>query len=102
MSTKKKSDARKLLEKQAGGPLTIGNLLESIRLGEEMTQVAFAKSLGISRQNLCDIEKGRQGVSPKKAAEFSKKLGYSKQQFVRLAVEDYLRREGVDGIVRVA
>lgn len=94
MTIKKKSEAKKFLEKLAG-ELTFSNLLESIRLGEEMSQAEFSRVLGISRQNLCDIEHGRRSVSPKKAAAFAKKLGYSPQQFVRLCLQDLVNRDGL-------
>lgn len=90
MSTKKKSEAVKFLEKITGGPLTLARLLHSIRQGEEMTLAEFAKELGISRQHLCDIEKGRKVVSPERAAKFAKILGYSKEQFVALALQALL------------
>ncbi len=45
-------------------------------LSEEMSQVEFAKQLGISRSHLCDIEKGRKSVSVARAARFAKILGY--------------------------
>ena len=47
MTTKKKSDTLKFLEELAGRPLTLGGLLESIRLSEELSQAAFAKKLGM-------------------------------------------------------
>jgi transcriptional regulator with XRE-family HTH domain len=90
MSTKKKSEAVRFLEKITGGPLTLARLLHSIRQGEEMTLAEFAKRLGISRQHLCDIEKGRKVVSPERAARFAKILGYSKEQFVALALQALL------------
>ncbi len=77
------------------GPLTLGNLLHSIRLGEELSQVEFAFKLGISKQNLCDIEHERRFVSPKMAEEFSKRTGYSSAQFVRLCLQDMLKRDGI-------
>lgn len=94
MAIRKKSDAKKFLEKLAG-ELTLANLLASIRQGEEMSQVQFAKLLGVSRQYLCDLEHGRRTVSPKAAAMFAKKLGYSPQQFVRLCLQDLVNREGL-------
>ncbi len=94
MTIKKKSDTTKFLE-NLGGALTFSNLIESIRLGEEISQVEFAQILGISRQNLCDIEHGRRTVSPKKAVAFSKKLGYPPQQFVRLCLQDLVTRDGL-------
>ncbi len=95
MSTKKKSDTIKFLEKHAGGELTIGRLLESIRLGEDLTQAIFAKKLKISKSHLCDIEKGRKFLSVSRAAEFADQLGYSKEQFVRLSLQDEVSRSGL-------
>jgi transcriptional regulator with XRE-family HTH domain len=94
MITKKKSEAKKFLEKLAG-ELTLSGLLLAIRQGEEMSQVEFAKLLGISRQYLCDVEHDRRTVSPKAAATFAKKLGYSPQQFVRLCLQDLVDRDGL-------
>jgi DNA-binding transcriptional regulator YiaG len=97
-----KSDAIKFLEKRAGTPLSIASLLVSIREGEEISQVKFASLLEISRAHLCDIEKGRKGLSPHRAAIFAKKLGYSETLFVRLALQDLVTREGLDLHVEVA
>jgi transcriptional regulator with XRE-family HTH domain len=89
MSTKKKykSEAVKFMEKITGGPLTLARLLQSIRMGEEETLVSFAEKLGVSKQHLCDIEKGRKVVSPERAAKFARILGYAKEQFVALALQ---------------
>lgn len=81
MTIRKKSETMKVLETAAGRPLSIGGLLESIRVGEEMSQSAFAKKLGVSPSHLCDIEKGRKVVSPERAARFAKTLGRSREQF---------------------
>ncbi|MGQ3887558.1 hypothetical protein ACQUW5_00825 [Legionella sp. CNM-1927-20] len=43
----------------------------------------------------------RRFISPKMAAEFANKLGYSKKQFVRLCLQDLLDREGLDLSVSV-
>lgn len=95
MSTRKKSEAMKFLESAAGRPLSLGGLLESIRLGEEMSQTAFAKKLGISASHLCDIEKGRKVVSPERAVRFAKVLGRSPEQFVRLSLQELVDEAGV-------
>ncbi len=84
---KKKSEARKFLERITGGPVTLGRLLEAIRMGEGMTQAAFAKRLKISRSHLNDIEKGNKAVSPERAARFAKILGHSEERFVELALQ---------------
>jgi transcriptional regulator with XRE-family HTH domain len=95
MSTKAKiSDASKFLSNLAG-ELTLAKSISSIRIGEEMTQVEFAKLLKISRQYLCDIEHGRRFISPKTAVAFAKKLGYSPHQFVRLCLQDLVNRNGL-------
>jgi len=82
------------------GVMTLASFLSSWRESEEMTQVAFAKKLGISPANLCDIEKGRQIVSPKKAAEIAKKIGYSETVLVELVINEQLAAEGLKLRVR--
>lgn len=89
------------LENLGGGSLTLGRFLHAIREGEELSQVEFAKILEISRQNLCHIEHDRRMVSVKMAAEFAVKLGYSQQQFVQLAIQDVLNRDGLNFMVEL-
>lgn len=84
-----------LLEQIAGGPLTFGDLLLSIRLGEKMSQAQFAQHIGVSRSHLCDIEKGRKTVSPARAAKFARILGYGEAQFVRLALQSLVEEAGL-------
>lgn len=97
MSTKnRKSDASRFLSKLTGGPVTIGKLLESIRLGEGLTQPQFAKNLGISKSHLNDIEKGKKSVSPERAARFAKLLGYSEERFVTLSLQALLDEAGLN------
>jgi transcriptional regulator with XRE-family HTH domain len=91
MSTKKKSDAMKFLDNLVG-VLTFGALIAAMRQAEEMSQVEFAKKLGISKQHLCDIEKGRKFVSPARAAKFAKILGHSERSFVALALQDVVNQ----------
>ena len=95
MSTKTKSAAMNYLERMAGRPLALGGLIESIRLGEEMSQSAFARKLGISPSHLCDIEKGRKVVGPERAARFAKMLGRSPEQFVRLSLQELVDEAGL-------
>ncbi len=102
MSTKVKSATMKYLEQTAGRPLTLGGLLESIRLGEEMSQAAFARKLGVSPSHLCDIEKGRKVVSPERAARFARTLGRSPEQFVRLSLQEMVDEAGLKMKVDVA
>ncbi len=78
------------LEKRLG-PMTMAMCLRSLRENDEISQSDFSKKLGISRANLCDIEKGRKLVSPERAAAFAKILGFSETFFVQIALEDSLR-----------
>jgi len=100
-ATPKSDKTIAFLEKLAKQKLTIGNLLWAIREGDEMSQKAFAKLLGISAQYLCDIEHERRIVSPKLAANWAKKLGYSSEQFVELAIQDALEKSGLHFDVQV-
>jgi transcriptional regulator with XRE-family HTH domain len=109
MAAKKKStrrsagavDAGAFLEKLTGGPLTIGRAIRSIRLGEEASLDTFAKKLGISRARLCDIEKGRRGVSAARAAEWARALGRAEALFVALALQADLDAAGIKLTVRL-
>jgi len=96
MATKEKIQARKVLEKYASGPLTLGRFIASIRKGEEKNLDDFGKLLGISKSHLSDIENGRKLVSAELAAQYAKKLGYSEKQFIRFALQDYLNRQGLE------
>ena len=94
-------EARPFIERLVGGRITLGALIEAIRQGETMTQEELAARLAISKSHLCDIEKGRKLVSPERAARFAELLGYSSDQFVRLALQDALDRAGLRYTVRV-
>lgn len=101
MHTNMNSDTIRKLEKISGQKLTFSDLMMSIRLGEEMSQVDFAKLLGVSKQYLCDVERGRRSVSISVAAAWAKKLGYSPEQFVRLSIQDALDQSKLKLIVYV-
>jgi transcriptional regulator with XRE-family HTH domain len=94
-------DALPFVEELMSGRITIGGLIEAIRRGEEVTQSEFAAQLGVSKSHLCDIEKGRKVVSPERAARFAKLLGYSADQFVRLALQDAVDKAGLHYTVQV-
>src|SRR5712692_885557 len=101
MITRAKSDARRFLEGLRGSPLTFGRMIASVRVADEIPQAELARRVGISRANLCDIEKGRRSVTVKRAAQFARILGYSVNQFVAVAVEDQLRKAGLRVQVRL-
>ena len=96
-----KSSAMAFLEDLNGGPLTFGDLLGAIRKGDEISQTDFAEKLGVSKAHLCDIEKGRRTVSPARAYIWGKKLGYSPEQFVELAIQTGLDHDKIPFKVRL-
>jgi len=84
-----------LEERILGGPLAFGAAVEALRIGNDVSQAAFARKLGISRQYLCDVEKGRRSVSPEQAARFAKAFGHPPNVLVRLALQDAVRASGL-------
>ncbi len=110
MATKKKArrvpsagavPAVEFLEELRGGPMTLGDQLREARRVEGLSLEAYATRLGISRANLCDIEKGRKGVSPERAAKWSKVLRLSKEHLVALALQALLDEAGLKMRVEV-
>lgn len=103
MSIKSKMTEKTLrdIEKITGTKLTLGKLIWAIRNADEISQVDFADRLNITKQHLCDIEHGRKSVSPKLAAKYAKILGYSKEQFIRLSLQDLIDREGLNVQVEI-
>lgn len=76
------------------GPVSFGTLLKAWREGEGKSQTVFAKKLGMSVQNLNDLEKGRRIPSPTRAARIAKKLGLPEKGLIQLALRDSLAKEG--------
>jgi DNA-binding XRE family transcriptional regulator len=90
----------KELEKDFG-PLTFARLVRSYRYSEELTQVELAKKLGLSKANLCDIEKGRKLPSIARASAMAKKLGENPQFWVEMVFQDMLRQEKMKYTVKL-
>ncbi len=80
-------DAVSFLEELNGGPLTLGQLLQSIREGEEWTLSEMGQKLGVSRAHVHDVESGKRAVSVERAAAWAMVLGYHPGQFVQLALQ---------------
>ena len=100
MSTRKQKFGVRELEKKYGA-LTLGRFIASWRLSEGLSQKEFAKKLRMSAANLCDIEKGRKGVSIFKATEIAKAIGYSPTVLVQLALQEQVESSGLDYTVEV-
>jgi len=83
------------------GRVSLGGMLWSLRMCDEISQAEFARRLGVSRSHLCDVEKGRKLVSPERAAAWAKVLGFPPTVFVKLALQEQLDRAGVKMRVQV-
>lgn len=88
-------DAVEYLQWLNGGPLTFGQMINSIRVCDELSLEGMSQKLGITRGNLCDVEHGRRTVSPARAAAWAKALGYSPEHFVALALQAELDTAGI-------
>jgi transcriptional regulator with XRE-family HTH domain len=91
---KRKTFGIKDLEKRLGH-LTVGELLHTFRMTDELSLKEFGKRIGVSVANLCDIEKGRKGVSPKKAEQIAVAIGVPPALLIRLALEESLKAAGL-------
>ena len=100
MSTKN-IDLGKWLENRVG-PLTFADCIRSARAVLDLSQVEMAKFLGMSKSTLCDIEKGRQLVSPALAAKIAKKCKRSVKVAVAASLQDQLRKAKLNFEVHIA
>ena len=94
-------EAQKWLEERVG-PLTFAVHMRCLRDSKGLSQVAMAKFLGMSKSALCDIEKGRQLVSPALAAKIAKKCKHSVKHAVSISLRDQLRKAKLDFEVHIA
>lgn len=83
------------LNEITGSRLSLGKAIRAIRLSEGYKQGDFAKKLHVTQSYLSDLENDRKEVSPQKAAKFARLLGQSQKQFIRLALQDALIRQGL-------
>ena len=91
MSTK----ASAFIEGLVDGPLSLGNAIRALRLYEGVKKAALAKKLKVSQSYLSDLENNRKEVSAQQAVKFARILKQSKAQFIRLALQDSLTRQGL-------
>lgn len=89
MSTKNKIKAKEAIRKESGH-ISFGEMLHSFRQAQELTQVDMADTLSISKQELCNIEKGRKLVSDERAVKFANALKVPAKTFTRYALQDHV------------
>jgi transcriptional regulator with XRE-family HTH domain len=100
MNTKKTISAKNAFSETIGY-IPFGEMIYSLRLTEEYSQKDFAKKLGISTSELCDIEKGRKFISIQRASIFAKKLNDSIEVFIQYVVQDEVIRAGLKCEVQI-
>ena len=98
MSTKRTVD--KILEEMVG-PVTFGTFVVAARTMMDLTQVEMAKKLKMAKGTLCDIEKGRQLVSPKLALKIAKIAGMHERFALELCLEDHLKKQKIKYKIKV-
>lgn len=101
MKTKNGIPAKKVI-KSLSGHISIGEMLHSLRQAQELTQVKMAKKLDISKQDLCNIEKGRKLVSVERAVSFAKALKMPAKTFAKYVLQDQLQKAGLKGEVEIS
>lgn len=100
MTTKSKFKAKKAIRK-ISGPISFGEMLHSFRLSKELSQVEMAHTLAISKQDLCNIEKGRKQVSVERAKSFAESLEMPIKTFAKYALQDQLNSAGISGEIEI-
>jgi transcriptional regulator with XRE-family HTH domain len=93
-------NAKKAIRKITG-PISFAEMIYSYRISHEYSQVEFAGLLGISKQDLCNIEKGRKLVSVERAAKFANFLSMPEKVFAKYALQDQLTSAGIKGEVEI-
>lgn len=84
------------------GSLTFSDILLIQREDEKLTQIEMAQKLGISKQKLCDFEKGRKIPSVKMATLWAKKLGHPQEVWAQIALQDQFKKDKLKLKVSIA
>lgn len=90
-----KNTNKRFSEKLLGEKFSFAIMISGLRTSENISQVEFAKKLGLSKQHLCDIENGRKQVSIERAKKFAKILKFPEDFFAKQIVKDLLAKEGL-------
>jgi DNA-binding XRE family transcriptional regulator len=84
------------------GPLSFALFMRVARTSLELTQEQLGKKLGLSRANICDIEKGRHLVSTELAMKVARKAGLPEKLALQACLQDQVRKAGSDAKVKVS
>ncbi len=84
------------------GPLTFALFMRVSRTSLGLTQEEFGKKIGLSRANICDIEKGRQLVSTELAVKVAYKVGLPEKIALQACLQDQVYKAGSEAKVAVS
>ena len=84
------------------GPLSFALFMRVARNSLGMTQEEFGKKFGLSRANICDIEKGRQLVSTELAVKVARKARLPEKMALQACLQDQVRKAGSEARVAVS
>lgn len=97
MTTKKNLIPAKAAIRKITGHISFGDMIQATREANEWSQVKMAEKLNISKQDLCNIEKGRKLVSVERAVAFARALKFPIKTFAKYALQDQLHKAGIQG-----
>lgn len=83
------------------GQMTFGRLLLSFRLSQNLSQLQLGKKVGLSKANICDLEKGRSMPTIARAKKIAKALCEIEAYWVEVAIQDMLKRERLNYTVKI-
>ena len=84
------------------GPLTFAHVMKVARNSLGLTQADFGKKFGLSKANICDIEKGRHVVSTTYALKIARKIGFPEKLALQACFQDQLQKADLEGKVVVS
>ena len=91
---------KQILEEEVG-LLSFALFMRVSRSSLGLSQGEFGKKIGISRANVCDIEKGRQSVSTELAVKVARKTGLSEKLALQACLQDQVCKVGSEAKVVV-
>ncbi len=86
------TNTMKFLKKITKEELNFANMISSLRIADEVSQVELADMIGISKGIMCDIEKGRRLPTIEQAKNMAEALGYPVQGFIAILFQDQLKK----------
>jgi transcriptional regulator with XRE-family HTH domain len=75
-------------------PVTLGRMLAALRAAHRFSYRDLGRLAGLSAGYLCEVEKGRKGLSAEAAIAVARALDVSPRMLLGLWIDDELRRAG--------